>query len=80
VSPQALMIAHRNHSKTSAAQKLLTISCIKVLTVARYVLDFELDLADGMTRFHVSDTDWYPNGGILSVMAIFQQLTEPRDF
>src|SRR2546430_16890820 len=33
-------------------------------------------LRTALASFYVSDTDWYSIGGILSVMAIFQQLSE----
>jgi hypothetical protein len=37
-------------------------------------------LRTGLARLHVSDTDWYPNWGILSVNAMLQQLrvSSPR--
>ena len=37
-----------------------------------YVYQFELDLADGAGRFHLSDTDPVSELGILSKMAISQ--------
>ena len=75
-------------SKPSAAILLLRFCCCRNRTpcapcIPHRIICSSLNstLRTTSARPHVSDTDWYPSRGILSVIAIYQQLgsrTEPN--